>query len=271
MRLMQAEQFIFHSKKCCNFGLRFLPLAVIENALPALISNTLPASLTERHNKKKMTREEFVKNFYLERKSLVELYLSFDKETDVSKLIVDLHLDEQKTENIRQILNGVLRDAFYTTLLGLDGAAQIGERQETYKIEDENGNILTGGQIEIFAWEYFHNNKFELENSNADFIATLTYKTTKQGGRKTSAKTGYRPQMKFDFDEMQTSGQQTFIDRELVFPGDTVEAEIKILAIDHFANRLSEKMQFEFREGATVIGTGIIKHIINEKLKKASR
>ena len=53
MRLMQAEQFIFHSKKCCNFGLRFLPLAVIENALPALISNTLPASLTERHNKKK--------------------------------------------------------------------------------------------------------------------------------------------------------------------------------------------------------------------------
>ena len=41
MRLMQAEQFIFHSRKCCKFGLRFLPLAVIENALPASISNTL--------------------------------------------------------------------------------------------------------------------------------------------------------------------------------------------------------------------------------------
>jgi hypothetical protein len=41
MRLMQTEQFIFHSRKCCKFGLRFLPLAVIENALPALISNTL--------------------------------------------------------------------------------------------------------------------------------------------------------------------------------------------------------------------------------------
>jgi len=44
MRLMQAEQFIFHSRKCCKFDLRFLPLAVIENALPALISNTLQAS-----------------------------------------------------------------------------------------------------------------------------------------------------------------------------------------------------------------------------------
>jgi hypothetical protein len=41
MTLMQAEQFIFHSRKYCKFDLRFLPLAVIENALPALISNTL--------------------------------------------------------------------------------------------------------------------------------------------------------------------------------------------------------------------------------------
>ncbi len=218
-----------------------------------------------------MTPEEFVKNFYLERKSLVNLYLISDNETDVAKLIADLQLDEQKTEKLRQILNGVLTDAFYTTLLGLDGEAQIGERQETYKIEDENGNELTGGEIEGFAWEYFHNNKLELDNSSADFIATLTYKTTEQGGRKTPAQNGYRPQVKFDFDEMQTSGQQNFIDRELVFPGDTVEAEIKILSVDHFANKLNEKMEFEFREGATVIGRGIIKHIINDKLKKASR
>lgn len=218
-----------------------------------------------------MTPEEFVKNFYLERKSLVDFYLSSKNKTDVSKLIVDLKLDEQKTEILRQILNGVLRDAFYTTLLGLDGEAQIGERQEIYKIEDENGMELTGGEIEGYAWEYFHNNKMELDNSNADFIATLTYKTAEQGGRKTPAKTGYRPQVKFDFDEMQTTGQQIFIERELVFPGETVDAEIKILSVDYFANKLTEKMEFEFREGAIVIGTGIIKHIINDKLKKASQ
>ena len=218
-----------------------------------------------------MTPKEFVKNFYLERKSLVNLYLSSENETDVSKQIADLQLDEQRTERLRQILNGALGDAFYRTLLGLEGEAQIGERQESYKIEDENGNELTGGEIESYAWEYFHNNKFEFDNSAADFIATLKYKTTEQGGRKTAAKTGYRPQVKFDFDEMQTSGQQTFIDRELVFPGDTVEAEMKILSADYFTNRLTDKMQFEIREGAKVIGTGIIKHIINEKLKKASR
>jgi hypothetical protein len=43
MRLMQAEQSGYHSRKSCKFGLRFLPIAVIENALPALISNTLGA------------------------------------------------------------------------------------------------------------------------------------------------------------------------------------------------------------------------------------
>jgi translation elongation factor EF-Tu-like GTPase len=53
-----------------------------------------------------------------------------------------------------------------------------------------------------------------METKQADFIATLTYRTTEQGGRKTAAVSGYRPQVKFDFAEMQTSGQQTFIDRK---------------------------------------------------------
>jgi hypothetical protein len=218
-----------------------------------------------------MTPEEFAKNFYLERKSLVDLYLNNDNRSAVSELIASLRLDPEKTEKLRQILNGVLTDAFYTTLLGLDGEAQIGKSQETYKIQDENGNELSGGEIEGYAWEYFHNNKFELDNSRADFIATLTYRTAELGGRKTPAKSGYKPQVKFDFEERQTSGQQTFIDRELVFPGDTVEAEIKILSVDFFAYKLTKGMSFEFREGTTVIGTGKIKHLINDKLKKASR
>ena len=218
-----------------------------------------------------MTPEQFVKNFYLERKSLVDLYLSNTDNTDVFKLIADLQLDSEKSERLRQVVNGILRDAFYTTLLGLDGEAKIGERQETYKIEDEEGNELSGGEIESYAWEYFHNNKFERDNSESDFIATLTYRTAEQGGRKTPANSGYRPHLKFDFDEMQTSGQQLFIDRTLAFPGDTIEAEMKILAVDYFTNKLTEGMEFEFKEGDIIIGTGKIKHIINDTLKKASR
>lgn len=114
----------------------------------------------------------------------------------------------------------------------------------------------------------FYNDEF----NKVDFIAELQYLTTEQGGRKTPVfATGYRPQIKFDFDDMQTSGQQTFIDKEIVYPGEKVEAKIKILSPDYFSNCLTEGMNFEFREGSQVIGTGEIKFIVNDKLEKASR
>jgi translation elongation factor EF-Tu-like GTPase len=70
---------------------------------------------------------------------------------------------------------------------------------------------------------------------------------------------------------MQTSGQQTFLDKEVAYPGDKVEAEIKLSSPDIFENKLTEGMNFDFREGSRIIGTGEIKAIINERLKKASR
>ncbi len=114
-------------------------------------------------------------------------------------------------------------------------------------------------------------NYYNTEFNKVDFIAELQYLTSEQGGRKTPAISGYRPQVKFDFTEMQTSGQQTFIDKETVYPGDKVDAKIKILSPDYFANSLTEGMNFEFREGARVIGTGQIKYIVNDKLEKTSR
>lgn len=114
-------------------------------------------------------------------------------------------------------------------------------------------------------------NFYAQEFNKTDFIAKLKYRTTEQGGRQTPAISGYRPQVKFDFSEMQTSGQQTFIDKETVFPGATVDAKIKILSPDYFAGCLTEGMEFEFREGARVIGTGEIKYIVNDKLEKANQ
>lgn len=113
----------------------------------------------------------------------------------------------------------------------------------------------------------YYNDEF----NKVDFIAELQYLTTEQGGRKTPANSGYRPQVKFNFAEMQTSGQQIFIDKETVYPGEKVDAKIKILSPDYFADCLTEGMNFEFREGLTLIGTGQIKYIVNDKLEKASR
>jgi len=219
-----------------------------------------------------MTPENFAKEFYKEKKKSVDLYFDFEKRTEVSELIKSLNLDDKGNERIRQIINGILTDTLYTILLGIDGATIIGENQELYKLLDEEGKEITGGEIEVEAWEYFQNHKYEIERGKSDFIAELEYKS--EGGRKTPATSGYRPQIKFEFefDKMQTSGRQQFIDRKFVFPGDKVNAEINILSVDHFAHKLEEGMKFEFREGSVVIGKGKILTIVNEKLKKeASR
>lgn len=218
-----------------------------------------------------MTADEFVKGFYQERQSIIENYFNADSKSDVSELIQSLNLDDKGTERLRQILNGSLRDTLYTILLGLDGEASIGDKQRLYKLFDEDNNELTGGEIEVAAYEYFHNNKFQVEKGKADFIASLTYLTSEEGGRKTPVISGYRPGIKFELSDMLTSGAQTFIDRKIVYPGDTVEAEINIISVDYFAGQLKEKMNFDFREGPIVIGTGKIKHILNDKLRQASR
>jgi ADP-ribosyl-[dinitrogen reductase] hydrolase len=106
-----------------------------------------------------------------------------------------------------------------------------------------------------------------LQIQNADIIAELTYKTTEEGGRKAAAKSGYRPQIKFDFDRMSTSGMQVFIDKEIVQPGETVEAAIKMLSPQFFEGLLYNGLDFEFLEGAKILGNGTITNILNPDLK----
>lgn len=44
----------------------------------------------------------------------------------------------------------------HTLLLGLDGEASLGNTQITYKLYDENGNLLNEcGELEAAAYRYF--------------------------------------------------------------------------------------------------------------------
>ena len=101
-----------------------------------------------------------------------------------------------------------------------------------------------------------------------DFIAHLKYNTFDEGGRSTPAKSGYRPQIKFNFEICTTSGRQIFIGREWVCPGETVDAEITILSPQMFEHKLFEGLEFIFIEGSKLIGTGKILKIKNEILIK---
>ena len=103
-----------------------------------------------------MTADEFVKGFYLERQDLIDTYFNAESRSEVSELIKALNLDDKANERLRQILYGSLRDTLYTILLGLDGEASIGGKQAVYKLFDEENNELTGGEIEVSAYDYFH-------------------------------------------------------------------------------------------------------------------
>ncbi|CAN5850756.1 hypothetical protein BH24DEI2_BH24DEI2_03930 [soil metagenome] len=64
-------------------------------------------------------------------------------------------LDARRQETLERIIDGVLTDVFYTFLLGLDGAASLGEKQVVYRLYDEEENELTG-ELEGLAWEHFY-------------------------------------------------------------------------------------------------------------------
>ncbi|MEP3447812.1 MAG: hypothetical protein ABJN61_11720 [Flavobacteriaceae bacterium] len=207
--------------------------------------------------------------------------------------LVDLDTEEHKVKDITTLFLNAMNDwptmnqtlifDFIGELKTFFGTPLTIEKLNTNKFNEQNAWKLESGssiaELIDISTRFCNESDFDKITDNilshynkefnkVDFIAELQYLTSEQGGRKTPAKSGYRPQVKFDFDEMQTSGQQTFIKKEWVKPGENVKAKIKILSPDHFAHTLTEGMEFEFRDGATIIGTGKIEYIVNEKLEK---
>lgn len=104
-----------------------------------------------------MNANDFAECWKKERDYLLELYSSGQEETAVSALIDRMALSSEQKEQMKQVLGQVLTDTFYTLLLGLDGSASIGGVQETFKIYDEEDNLISDcGELEAKAWEQFH-------------------------------------------------------------------------------------------------------------------
>jgi len=104
-----------------------------------------------------MTPKEFVELFYRNKTEYLQACLDENSGIFVSSRIKSLNLSDEQKEVMAQIVDGILTDVYYSILLGIDGCAAIGGYQYDYKLYDEDGNLLTnGGEIEGFAWEYFH-------------------------------------------------------------------------------------------------------------------
>jgi elongation factor Tu len=102
-----------------------------------------------------------------------------------------------------------------------------------------------------------------------DFRARVYLLTTEDGGRKGPAGAGYRPQVYFEIQVegiTGTSGSWQELATEQVFPGETAEIGISILAKAPFSNKLFVGLKFLLKEGSVTIGTGEILEIYNQAL-----
>lgn len=103
--------------------------------------------------------------------------------------------------------------------------------------------------------------------ANPDFIARITYFSIEQGGRRTPAVTGSRPQTRFEGRNEITPAEQVFADKDHILPGESAEAAVTIIIKDRFLKSLYAGQTFEFLEGDRIIGTGTILKLLNRELE----
>ena len=113
-----------------------------------------------------MTSDEFAKNFYLEKLAFLKSCFQAQPEqpSAVNVKIKEMALGSTQQEQLKIAIDTLLTDVFYNILLGLDGECSIGSTQQTYKIYNQDGNLISDcGELEASAYEYFHEDKYERE------------------------------------------------------------------------------------------------------------
>lgn len=102
---------------------------------------------------------EFAKLWYKEKQQLSHdcFDTASDRRSLVSVLIERMGLTAEQRLQLMAVIDCLLDDTMYTLLLGLDGSANIGGVQETYRIYREDGVLISNcGELEAAAYEVFH-------------------------------------------------------------------------------------------------------------------
>ena len=103
-------------------------------------------------------------------------------------------------------------------------------------------------------------------NRLPDFTGRFHLLRTSDGGRRTPAVSGYRPQHAIH-DNYQTSGEHEYPDVAEVAPGQTVTARVRFITPEVYPACIWEGRIIPVLEGAKVIGTMTVSEIHNEALR----
>jgi translation elongation factor EF-Tu-like GTPase len=97
-------------------------------------------------------------------------------------------------------------------------------------------------------------------NYPKDIEVEMTFLTPEEGGRRTPAFSGYRPQ--FYFDGIDTDALHTYIGTEQVLPGQTVRAYLSFFAPDRQVGRVHTGLEFLIREGSRTVARGRVLQVL---------
>ncbi|RMF07309.1 MAG: hypothetical protein D6773_03670 [Alphaproteobacteria bacterium] len=89
-----------------------------------------------------------------------------------------------------------------------------------------------------------------------DVFARIKLLPTADGGRRSSVRTGYRPNIRFG--DLYTDGSFTFVDREEALPGDECEARLTFVNPSYVSDYLQVGSRFDITEGPRKVGEGQI-------------
>ena len=103
-----------------------------------------------------MTPTEFVECIAREKDELLAMAMDLNSGSAAAEHIAALDLNSDQINHLKNAIDGLLTDAYYSFLLGLDGAGSLGGQQRDYELKDEDGSLLTKGELEGPAWERFH-------------------------------------------------------------------------------------------------------------------
>ena len=103
-------------------------------------------------------------------------------------------------------------------------------------------------------------------DAQPDIKALVTLRTTAEGGRRTPALSGYRPQHGVKENYL-TSGIHNYLSDGVLLPGESSLALITFLAPEHYPHCLWVGKVLSVQEGSRVVGHAEVIEIYNDLLR----
>jgi len=104
-----------------------------------------------------MNANDFVAAWRRERDELLSIFTGPASQSETARLFGELQLSPDQQAKLVEALGSALTDTFYTLLMGIDGAANIGGVQEQFQLSTSDGTLVAKpGGLEVAAYEHFH-------------------------------------------------------------------------------------------------------------------